>query len=55
MDIPSIVYESLIPAFFLSMFELLFFVHKVRSDIDKGIFYMTRSLTEEMEKSYEKF
>lgn len=55
MDIPSIVYESLIPAFFLSMFELLFFVHKVRSDIDKGIFYMTRSLTDEMEKSYNEF
>ena len=52
-NVNTIIYESLIPAFFLSVFELLFFLKVVRKDIDRGIFYMTRNITNEIEKLYD--
>ena len=52
-NVNNIIYESLIPAFFLSVFELLFFLKIVRSDIDRGIFNMTRNITDEIEKLYD--
>tara|TARA_B100001250_G_scaffold384697_2_gene379764 strand:+ start:670 stop:1311 length:642 start_codon:yes stop_codon:yes gene_type:complete len=52
-NINNVIYESLIPAFFLSVFELLFFLKVVRKDIDRGIFYMTRNITDEIEKLYD--
>ena len=51
-NINNIIYESLIPAFFLSVFELLFFTKVVRKDIDNGIFYMTRDITDNLETLY---
>lgn len=52
-NVNNIIYESLIPAFFLSVFELLFFLKVVRKDIDRGIFNMTRNIADEMTKLYD--
>lgn len=48
-SIPSTIYESMLPAFFLSIFELMFFLVKIRKDIDNGINSLTHKLSREFE------
>lgn len=53
MMIPyQIIYECILPAFFLSLFELAFFLFKIRQDIENGINGLAKDLSNKFIKLY---